>query len=194
MDIGALRNEFREIRKDHWNAEQRFFARTVLGSSVIRVYQEDTKDFIMEALCKVDIEKLKKITSEAQYKEYFEKALNALAAVIKRTNKGNSRIYPGYKWGHATKILCLFLRDIVLHSRYLPDQQARRLSNWLYMPIDSVVMTRLKELGCRQPFNQINQIDTSAKFYDAQHLLKKAAKLEKVSPVWFDDNWANRKR
>ena len=42
----------------------------------------------------------------------------------------------GYKWGHATKILTLYIREFVLNSRYFTDAQVQAILPWLYVPID----------------------------------------------------------
>ena len=61
--------------------------------------------------------------SQHQFHAWFYKELNGLARVIKATNPRNPRIHPGKKWGHGTKIMALYVRDIVLVSRYFYDSQ-----------------------------------------------------------------------
>jgi len=134
-----LVREFQRIREDHKKAIQKRLARITIGSSVGRVFQENTVHKIWPVLEKIDLDAMKKIKSQEQYREWFEKQLNILAAKIKKTNPNNKRIYPGYKWGHATKILCLFLNDIVVHRDFFNSATANRLINFLYAPIDSVV-------------------------------------------------------
>jgi hypothetical protein len=118
--------------------------------------------------------------------------LSSLARVISKTNRGNNRVYPGYKWGHGTKILCLFLRDTVLHSRYFPDGKAERLRYYLYAPVDNIVIRKLRELVYAPPFRQIKGIDSSKKFYDLQDALGKASSQVGVPRIWFDDIWGER--
>lgn len=186
--------EYRRINKHHWETERRFFAYLNLPGSILRVFKPGTKQKLFDALIKVDIKELRAIRSQEKFRAYFERNLNHVARVISKTNRGNNRVYPGYKWGHGAKILCLFLRDTVLHSRYFSDSNAERLSNYLYVPIDSVVIYKLWKLGY-VPFKEIEhikEIDSSKKFYDLQNALGEASSQVGIPRIWFDDNWAER--
>jgi hypothetical protein len=187
-----LVEEYRRISEHHWQAERNFFARVVLPSSVVRVFRAGTRPKLLDALVTAEIDNLNSVTSQAQFKQFFESQLCRLARVISRTNAGNPRVYPGYKWGHGTKILCLFLRDTVLHSHYFSEDRANRLSRYLYAPIDNIVISRLKELGYETPFTSIREIDSPEKFYGVQDDLRNAARSVGVPRVWFDDNWGQR--
>lgn len=190
--MDELRQEYKRIKKHHWESERHFFARVNLPSSIVRVFKAGTKKKIFKVLVNIDVKKLGTIRSQEKFRVYFEKNLSSLARVINKTNKGNNRVYPGYKWGHGTKILCLFLRDMVLHSHHFSDKVANRLSYYLYTPIDNVVIGRLEDLDVPIPFSSIKEIDSSKKFYDLQYALCKASSLVGVPRVWFDDNWAER--
>ena len=184
--------EYRRIKMHHWEAELCFFARINLPGSIMRVFNRGTKQKLFDVLIKIDIKKLRAIRSQELFKAYFESNLNKFARVISKTNSGNSSVYPGYKWGHGTKILCLFLRDTVLHSRHFSKSEADRLSNYLYAPIDGVVMKKLRKLGYKAPFKAIKEIDSKKKFYDVHDTLDQASSQVGVPRIWFDDNWAER--
>lgn len=81
---------------------------------------------------------------------------------------------------------------LVLSSRYFFDTDAAKVSAFLYVPIDSVVINRLRKLGVRQPFTKIKEIDTREKFYAVQEALASAALNHRIPRVWFDDNWGDR--
>jgi len=192
VDNSKLIDEYKRIKEDHWEAEKRFFARINLAGSIIRVFDKGTKPDIINALLKLDIDRLKTIKSQSEFKLYFEKQLEKLSAVIKMTNKDNNRIMPGYKWGHSTKILCLYLRDLVIHSHLFDQETSNKLSCYLYTPIDGIIMKKLKKVGFKLPFKAIKDIDTADKFYNVQDALSKASDAVKVPRVWFDDNWGLR--
>jgi hypothetical protein len=191
-DMNALVAEYRRIKKKHLGAMEERAARAATSSSVIRVYRPGTKEKLMLALEGVDIESLKKLSGQNAYKKWFEKELNRIADVIRKTNANNENIFPGYKWGHATKILCIYVRSLVLCSRYFSDAQKRHISPWLYAPIDRIVIKRLRLLGVPPPFKAIKEIDTPKKFYDVQNMLGNAAAQADVPRVWFDDAWTER--
>ena len=184
--------EYSRIKKHHWETERRFFARLNLPLSVLRVFKPGTKGKIFNVLVNIDIKKLGAIRSQEHFRMYFEKNLSSLARVISKMNRGNTRVYPGYKWGHGTKILCLFLRDTVLHSHQFSDKIANRLSYYLYAPLDNIVIGRLEDLDIAIPFSSIKEIDSSKKFYNVQDALGEASRQVGVPRVWFDDIWAQR--
>jgi len=187
-----LKEEYQRIRQSHKKAIQAKAARLIIGPSVGRVFNKGTVHKIWPVLTKIDFETMAQLKSQEQYKRWFETQLNKLARKIKATNPKNSRIYPGYKWGHATKILCLFLNDMVVQRDFFPEKVANRLVTWLYCPIDSVVMKSLKRCNIKVPFDKIKEIDTPKKFYDIQDILGDAAKKAGVPRIWFDDNWGDR--
>jgi hypothetical protein len=188
----ALVAEYERIKVDHRRAIRLTLARSELGPSVMRVYRQGTKEPLMRALSALDPDCVPDVPGQEAYRAWFEKSLDAIAAVIAETNEGNSRIFPGYKWGHATKVLCIYVRDLVNYRVYFTDAEAVRISPWLYSPIDGLVIHRLRNLHGTLPFRQIKGIDTPEKFYLVQDLLGQAAAKVGVPRVWFDDNWGDR--
>ena len=104
----------------------------------------------------------------------------------------NSRIHPGYKWGHSTKVLSLFIREIVLCSRYFDDRLTDRLAPLLYIPIDGVVIDHVRRLGVPLSLRKIKHIDSAEKFFGVRDLLGEAATRAGVPRVWLDDVWTER--
>ena len=188
----ALVVEYERIKANHRKAITLTVARSILGPSVIRVYCEGTKEPLLKALVALDSDCLPDLAGQEAYRAWFQQSLDAVARVIAGTNQDNCRIFPGYKWGHATKVLCIYVRDLVNYSRYFTDSEAARITPWLYSPIDSVVINRLWELHSPLPFSQIKDIDAPEKFYKVQDLLGQAAAEVGVPRVWFDDNWGDR--
>jgi hypothetical protein len=127
-----------------------------------------------------------------QFDDWYARHLTRIARSMSKLNAQNPRVQPGLKWGHAAKILSLFLRDMVLYTRFLRDTQVRRLSPWLPAPVDGIVIRRLRQLGVRLAFRTIRGIDSRAKFRSVQDALARAAADARVPRVWFDDNWAER--
>ena len=192
--IMSLEKEFQRIRDNHKSAIQARAARVVMGPSVARVFAKNTKDFVYEYLNKMDLSSLQNIKSQSEYKIWFEDKLKCLAKVIKKNNpiSKKPKIYPGYKWGHSTKVHCLFLNDVIIHRDFFDTKTANRLVYFLYLPIDSIVIKRLKKIGVKLDFVRIKEIDTDDKFYSVQDILKKSAKQASIPSIWFDDNWGDR--
>jgi len=190
----SLPAEYARIGQEHQKALRERAARSVLGASVIRVFKKKTKFPMMRHLAeKVDLDGLKVIKNQKAYRKWFKRELDRLAHVIRKNNKRNKRINPGYKWGHASKVLCLYVRDVVLCSRYFKDADAKRIEEWLYVPVDGIVIKKLKSLDVKLPFKKIREIATTRNFYLVQEkILGEAARKADVPRVWFDDVWGSR--
>ncbi len=187
----ALSQEFVRLRDRHRDAMQAWVARGVLGSSVIRVFRAGTKQRLLPLLEGLPAHELPAL-DEDRFAKWYEHQLDHITRCLSELNTRNPRVQPGLKWGHAAKILSLYLRDISLHTRYFGDAEVRRISPWLPVPIDSIIIRRLRRLGLRLPFATIREIDSKEKFLIVQSALAEAAKTAQVPRVWFDDNWAER--
>ena len=175
----------------HRHALRKRVAREVLGSSVIRVFAPKTKGDLLEALHRVPVDDLLKIGKDG-FRSWYETQLEHVAGKVRMRNSHNSRVLPGLKWGHSSKVLCLYLRGLVEHTHYFADSQAATIAHWLHAPIDGIVIRRLRKLGVTFSFRQIRAIDSPAKFYEVQDQLEQAAARAGVPRVWFDDIWADR--
>jgi len=190
----SLLEEYQRIKNCHKEAVQIRAARLVIGPSVGRVFVKGATKKIWPVLRDMNLGDLSEIQTQKQYKKWFESKLKVLADKIKKTNPHNTKIYPGYKWGHATKIFCLFLNDMVVRRDYFDAMTAKRLIYFLYAPIDGIVIRRLTELGIRPGFSLIKEICNAKKFYAIQNILGEAAQKAKVPRIWFDDNWGDRSK
>jgi hypothetical protein len=184
-----LHREFERIHREQKKLVAHHASQVVLGASVMRVFAPGTKKDLLPLLPKLPLFDLQKIQDQESFEQWFDEQLDLVAQGIMIKNKGNSKVNPGYKWGHATKILNLYLREIVLNSRYFKDSDTRRLSFFLYVPIDSKIMDRMRRLGFKLPFRRIKEIRTKDQFMHVQQLLGGAATKAKVPRIWFDYVW-----
>jgi hypothetical protein len=91
-------------------------------------------------------------------------------------------------------VLGLYVRDLVLFSRYFSDDDVERIAPWLYCPVDSIVIKRLRFLGEQPGVCLISGIDSASRFRRIQDKLGQAAAAVGVPRAWFDDNWGDRDR
>jgi hypothetical protein len=187
-----LNAEFERIKQMHGEATRKTAARGVLGPSVVRVFSKGTREALLHLLPKIEVDTLPAMRSQEEYSAWFDSTLNRVARKIDSHNSSNTRIRPGLKWGHASKVTSLYVRDLVLKSRYFSDADAKKIARFLHVPIDGVVIDRLGALGVPPPFKLIKEIDTRKKFYAVQSSLDAAARAHKIPRVWFDDNWGDR--
>jgi hypothetical protein len=173
----TLAEEFGRIKNNHKEAIKIRVARVCFSGSTGRVFESKSSGGI-----------------KAKFQIWFEKNLEEVVkAVPDKTSRGEKISEGARKWGYGTKILNLFVRDIVLHSRYFTDTQSERMQKFLYVPIDGIIIDKLCKLGEKLCFDKIKEIDTREKFYEIQNRLGQAASEFSVPRVWFDDNWGNRK-
>lgn len=132
-----LLTEYQRLKINHEKAVQLRVARATLGSSVIRVFALDTRPDLIKAFDRIPVRELRAITGDDAFRVWFELHLDAVARVIARRNAGNARIQPGAKWGHSTKVLTIFLREMVSHTRLFRDDEVPRIERLLYVPLDS---------------------------------------------------------
>ena len=193
--MDSLQKTFAEIRLNHRGNILRRAARVTLGSSVMRVFKKDTKKDLLDALLGVPVDDVRGIRDEATFTAWFEQQLDKIADAIlakNPTTKNWSAIHPGYKWGHAAKILCLYLREVVECSRYFSQERVDRIREWLFVPIDGLVIKQLKKDGQNVPFGQIKDIERRNIFMDVQAGLGNDARNAKAPRIWYDDAWLNR--
>lgn len=158
----------------------------------MRVFAKGTKPGLFKTLQALPVDELPKVVKQGGFNKWYEEQLEKIASEIGVLNSDNLRILPGLKWGHAAKVLSLFLRDLVEYSRYFSDHDAKAIARALHVPIDSIVIARLKTLRVKAPCRQIKDIDTRESFYKFQNIIEAAAKAVDVPRTWFDDNWADR--
>jgi hypothetical protein len=180
---------YRNIRHEHAASQIHRIARLVLGPSVVRVFRAGTKPKLETCLVAVASRELSKINSRAAFENWFEKQLEGVARTLRQKNARNKRVQPGLKWGHAAKVLSLFIRDVV-SARVLSRRVSKRVEGFLFVPIDGPNLRHLRQLQVPVKFKAIKNIRSRGDFYVIQNLLADAAKQVGVPRVWFDDLWS----
>ena len=192
-----LEETFRHINNHRKHVIVNHVAKVCFRGSTGRIFPNETKtpegsvsNQIKEVLKKIEVGELLEIKDQKKFGEWFEKKLGKVVKKIpKRTSRGIELKDSARKWGYAAKILCLFLREMVLHCRYFEPEQAEKVEQWLYCPIDSKVMNAMKARGV--PLNFTRIMDINKKRFDyVQEQLSNAAKNEKVPRIWFDYVWS----
>ena len=109
-------------------------ARTVLGPSVTRVFVAGTIKDVRPLLEELPLRDVTGLRNESGYKAWFDAKARLVANRLRIRNANNPRVNPGLRWGHATKILALFMREMILNSRLFSDAEAERIAPRLYTP------------------------------------------------------------
>jgi len=142
-------------------------ARAVLSPSVTRVLAKLNRDTVLRWLADLNLQVLARIRSQEEYKRWFLRKADRLAAearlseefLKKRRDKSRGK---DPRWGHAAKILCLFVREAVVFRRALDDRAARAIEPFLYVPIDSEVIKRARKCKMRLKCKAIYEVGADA--------------------------------
>jgi len=188
-----LVDEYRRIALEHHEAVVRTIARASIPGSVSRVFAAGTKEVLVRLIPTLDLDSLPTLADDSDFRSWFLTGLDEVADAIHRLSPKHQKpgIYPGYKWGHATKVWSLFLRDLVILSRHLTPEDANRIEPWLYCPVDGIVIRKLRAVGVDPGVDLIKDLDEQ-RFWAIQGRLGDAARVVGVPRVWFDDVWSDR--
>jgi hypothetical protein len=185
-------DEFERIKANHLDALRARSARAATGPSIIRVFAAGTVPGLRRVLLALPVDGLPDVVQAGRFEAWHEKQAERVARELRVYNAGNQRLAPGLKWGHATKVLNIYLRELVEHVRFYPDATAYELRTHLHVPIDGVLIDRMRELDVPVPSRTIKGIANREMYRTFQQTIKEAADTVGVPPVWFDDNWAER--
>ncbi len=185
-----LVEKFAELKAKQRGDTATRIAKVVTGGSVIRVFNKDTTKDLVSALKQIKLDTFARCQNQVEFDRFFFRALDQIDAAILIRNEHNKRLGNGRKWGHASRILCLFLRDSVFYSRYFEGNVARRLQQFLYMPVDSKVIKHLRACGAPITPQKIKEIDSEEEFRRIQNLLALAAKRANAPRIIFDNVWS----
>lgn len=183
---------FREIHSRRIESCLRWAAYASTVPSVMRVFRPGSRQDVLPTLLSVAVDELRNVAGADDYRRWYIRALDQLVESLQRRNRDNTRVQPGLRWGHATKILSIYVREVLFHTRYFTEDEYRRTGPFLYVPFDSIVMRELVSCGVTLPFFQIKSIDSEEKFFSAQDLLFRSAEAVGTWAIWFDDVWAAR--
>jgi len=200
-----LVKKFRQIKSNIKDAIKKRTAKVCVGPSTIRVFPKKSVSKIKKALLRVDVNRMSRIKNQDSFKTWFESELTTVTKSIPKvitkvirskkknvkSKKKNIELRKARRWGYGAKILNMYLRDIVLHNHYFTDARVvERIKYYLYVPLDSKVINKLKKLDVHLDFSKIKEIDDENKFYNVQDELGVAAKNAGAPRVWFDYIWS----
>src|SRR5688572_7715832 len=160
----------------------------VLGSSVIRVFVEGTKYSLLKCLDNIPIDEVIKIQSQTAYDKWHYKQVNKVYICLKSQRGNTKRIDndEGLKFGHATKIVNLFIGHLIFYSPYFKKKHTKCVYNFLHVPLDSKVFDALRVCSEQQVPSTIKEV-TKETYYSIQEEIRQHAVAYKIPPLCFDD-------
>jgi hypothetical protein len=173
------------------DAQRHWAARSATSSSVIRVFAKGTKPGLLQKLVELPVEEITNLRSRKAFEKWYVRQLYKLGRTLEKRNRDNSRVNPGMMWGHGAKVLSIYLRSLVLHSRFFSDRVVNRVKPWLFVPVDSYLIQRLTSCGIELPFTKIKEIASRHYFYVVQNVLADRCGRG-IARIVFDDSWADR--
>lgn len=187
-----LIKKYEKIKIKHDEIVLQKIASVTLGPSVIRVFKKGTKKDITKVLQRISFDDMKRACkSKNGFKRWFIKKSQKVDGILRtrRHMKGSKR------WAHATKITSLYLRALLCQGgKKFTKNEYNRVEKMLYMPLDSIILAKMKELckgyncGIEIP-NSMSGLKTEQQFFDIQEYLRSHADEVAVPAIWFDDIW-----
>lgn len=190
--FNSLVDEYRKIGKKHRELDIKRTAMVTLAPSVIRVFNQGTRSGLIECLKDIPIEEMREIKTEQSFKIFYCKQLDRVVKVVEKSNLKNLRLGRGLMWGHCTKVLSIYLYELVLRTRLFSTAQVKVLTPLLYVPLDSILLKRLRNCGMTNLPQKIKALSKKRQFWEIQDFLKKAAKKAGIPAIYFNDVWADR--
>lgn len=193
MEIKSVEQVFGYLSKqeNYKKAIKSRISKIILGSSVIRAFNKETKNDVLKSLLRIDVSKLYEISSIRGYDLWHnQKTASVYKALLKKNAKKFKKDLEGLKWGHATKILNLFMGHLLLYSPYFDNAKyIKRVYGYLHVPIDSKVFALLRQCGVDTP-KSIKSI-TKQDYNNIQEVLRTGASTHLIAPLLFDEYaWA----
>ena len=106
------------------------------------------------------------------------------ANVIKLTESG-------LRYGHATKILNIYIGLLVFYSTYFDPKQVNTVKHFFHVPLDSKVFKDLRRCSVKNVPKTIKDIDETS-YYRLQKLIREAALKQNLPPFYLDEySWTS---
>lgn len=116
----------------------------ILGSSVIRVFSKGTKPALMKGLKAIPVNELNQLTTQTEFDSWHQSHVRKIQRILERSDKDRARFEKGELFGHATKVVNLYLGHLVLYSHYFKKVTINRVKYLLHVPLDSKVFIALR--------------------------------------------------
>ena len=172
-------------------AVKKRIAKIILGSSVIRAFEKDSKPLLLNCLINLEVDTLATIKTESEYDKWHSRKITSIYNCLLKTNKRKfKKNLVGLKWGHATKVLNLYVGHLYYYSPYYGKLKRKFKAHlFFHIPLDSKVFAALKKCNVDVPKN-IKTINVVI-YKEIQNTLRKVAQKKRVDPLRFDEYaWA----
>ncbi|MBN8865489.1 MAG: hypothetical protein J0H92_19095 [Sphingobacteriales bacterium] len=162
-------------------------ARIILPNSVIRVFTAGTKLAIFDCLQKIDVDELPALKTRELFDSWHKTQLGKVSKSISGFGNNLAEIgEEGIRYGHAAKILNLFLGHLVFFSPYFSTTASEKVRHFLHVPFDKKIFVSLRSFQIKDVPNSIKSVDRTT-YYRLQAQLREAAGKRSVPPLYFDD-------
>jgi hypothetical protein len=163
----------------------------ILGSSVIRALPPKSKPSLMTCLDSIALKQLHEVNSQETFDIWHKKQVSKVEACLVKCNAKSQRFEKDEQlFGHAIKVLNLFMGHLVLNSEYFSQEVKARTKYLLHVPLDSKVFSALKnEPGLNVP-KYIKSL-TPGTYQAIQKKIREFATKANLPSIYLDDYaWA----
>ncbi len=159
----------------------------ILGSSVIRALPAGTKPILMPCLESLPVYELLKTNSQKAFNIWHKKQVAKVKKCLIRCNKESKRFDKDEQlFGHAAKILNLFLSHLVLYSAYFSQHVIIKTKYFLHVPLDRNVFSAI---GVDESLKAPTSIKSlkSKTYYLIQDAIRESAAKSDLPAIYFDE-------
>ncbi|MGV3529132.1 MAG: hypothetical protein ACO1OO_09570 [Flavisolibacter sp.] len=159
----------------------------ILGSSVIRVFENGSKPELIQCLDELPVDEATLINDQSSYDEWhFEQVQRVFECLSQRQENTKRLGTAGLLYGHAAKIFNLFIGHLVFYSPYFKPAQVKKLKMFLHVPLDKKVFDALKSFEVADLPATIKTVNKSS-YYLLQNTIRQAALRHNLPPIYFDE-------
>ena len=90
----------------------------ILGSSVIRAFSKGTKPLLMKGLKAIPINEIDQLTTQTEFDSWHKSQVGKIQTILVRGDKETARFGNGELYGHAAKVVNLYIGHLLLFSQY----------------------------------------------------------------------------
>ncbi len=162
----------------------------ILGSSVIRAFSKGTKPLLMKGLKAIPINEIDQLTTQTEFDSWHKSQVGKIQTILVRGDKETARFGNGELYGHAAKVVNLYIGHLLLFSQYFKKVTINRVKHFLHVPLDRKVFIALKgEKSIIVP-KSIKELIPGT--YDSiQNAIRKHALNAGLPAIYFDEYaWA----
>jgi hypothetical protein len=175
-------------REEHIKAVTRRRIKFVVEKGAMaRLFKKGTNEGLQRAVCeRLRFDRVKSFATRDDF-DAWHSSVVADGCWAAFTDRGIEEV----RWGHFAKLINIILYELVANNELVGDGEAKRLRQWLHVPIDQKVLGWLRSLqkGVRLPRKLVGM--KGSDYRAIQQAMRDEADKRGIPAIWFEDAYAD---